>query len=138
MFNKKHLLVPTALVLFGFLGVSGAKADDTDCYTNASLQGSYAIIGTYGSHVAIALGLRHFDGNGTGVITRIVTASNGVKATQMDDLLITGAVVKRGQLIATTLADAQRVPSAIVPGGIFLTRSYTRLPDRPQDPEDNR
>jgi hypothetical protein len=175
MFNKKHSLVPTALVLFGFLGVSGAKADDTDCYTAASLQGSYAIIGTYGSHVAIALGLRHFDGNGnltgtftineptpgsttgartivtgtqvgtytincdgTGVITRIVTASNGVKATQMDDLLITGAVVKRGQLIATTLADAQRVPSAIVPGGIFLTRSYTRLPDRPQDPEDNR
>jgi len=26
------------------------------------------------------------------------------------------------------VADAQRTPAVIVPGGIFLTRTYTRLP----------
>jgi hypothetical protein len=67
--------------------------------------------------------------DGTGVFTRILTASNGVHTTQMDDFLITKATMKDGQLVATALEDAQRTPSAIVPGGIFLTRSYTRRPD---------
>jgi hypothetical protein len=31
--------------------------------------------------------------------------------------------------VATTIVDAQRVPSAIVPGGIFVTHVHTRLPD---------
>jgi hypothetical protein len=120
----------------------------------------------YGANVALALALRHFDGNGnltgtftlnapvagsptgartvitgtqvgtytvncngTGVITRTVLASNGVTATQLDDFLVTRAVTTDGQFLATALADATRVPSAIVPGGIFVTRSYTRLPD---------
>jgi hypothetical protein len=51
----------------------------------------------------------------------------------MDDFVITQATVKDGQLIATALEDAQRTPSVIVSGGIFLTRSYTRL----TDPEDD-
>jgi hypothetical protein len=164
---KPHLFVAMALICgLSVLSPPTAYADD-DCYTLASLQGTYAIIGTYGSHVAIALGLRHFDGNGnmtgtftineptpgstnggrtivtgtqvgtytincdgTGVITRTVMASNGTIATQMDDLLITAAVVKHDHLLATGMADAQQVPSAIVPGGIFLTRAYTRLPDQ--------
>jgi hypothetical protein len=32
-------------------------------------------------------------------------------------------------LIATAFTDAQRTPSALVPGGIFLTRVHTRLPN---------
>lgn len=71
--------------------------------------------------------------NGSGVFTRTLTLANGTTANQMDDFIITGAVVQGGQLIATTIADAQEVPSAIVPGGIFLTRAYTRRPE-PQDP----
>jgi hypothetical protein len=67
--------------------------------------------------------------DGTGVFTRILTASNGVTVTQMDDFVITQARMKDGQLIATALEDVQRTSSAIVPGGIFLTRSYTRRPD---------
>jgi hypothetical protein len=147
-------------------GRTRARRDDTHCYTLASLKGTYATVGTYGTHVAVALGLRQFDGegnltgtftlneptprsttggrtiitgtqmgtytvncDGTGVFTRILTASNGVHTTQMDDFLITKATMKDGQLVATALEDAQRTPSAIVPGGIFLTRSYTRRPD---------
>jgi hypothetical protein len=76
--------------------------------------------------------------DGTGVITRTLTASNGVTATVMDDFIITGAIVIpsqqgpffAGQLLATAVADAQRTPAAVVPGGIFLTRTYTLLPNR--------
>lgn len=56
--------------------------------------------------------------NGTGKITRNLVASNGITATQVDDFIITGAIVNGG-LIATSIADAVEVPSAIVPGGIF-------------------
>ena len=67
--------------------------------------------------------------DGTGTIARTLKASNGVTATLTDDFVITGAVVGfYSQFLATSVADAQRTPSAIVPGGIFLTRTYTRLP----------
>jgi hypothetical protein len=75
--------------------------------------------------------------DGTGVITIMLTTSTGVTATQMYDFIITGAIVQDGfggAIIATAIADAQRTPSAIVPGGIFLSRTYTRLPDRKGPP----
>jgi hypothetical protein len=156
----------TALVFSAFLSVSAAKGD-TQCYTAASVKGTYAVVATYGANVALALALRHFDGagnltgtftlneptpgsttgartiitctqvgtytvncDGTGVIMRTVTASNGVVSHQMDDFVITRAKVRDGgEFVATALEDAQRTPSAIVAGGIFLIRSYTRLPD---------
>lgn len=167
MFNKS-LLVPTVLVCSGFLGVSVAKADDTHCYTLASLKGNYGLVTRYGNdgdHVAEALSVRHFDGNGnlmgtfivnapvvgsptgerrlihgtavgtytmncdgTGVIQRILTTASGT-VTQSEDFLITQAVIKDGQLLATTAVDMSREPSAIVPGGLFVTRTYTRRPD---------
>lgn len=74
--------------------------------------------------------------NGTGVITRTVTA-NGVSTPQLDDFIITGAIVQGyqfinnaivWQLVATTIVDAQETPSTIIPGGIFLTRTWTRMP----------
>jgi hypothetical protein len=164
MFKKKSLLALTALVFLGFVGVSAAQ-EDTHCYTVASLNGTYGVVGDYGAHVAIALATRHFDGkgnltgaftvnapdpasttggrklitgtqmgtytvncDGTGVFTRVLTV-NGVTTNQLDDFVITAAKVKDDQLIATTIEDAQRTPSAIVPGGIFLTRHYTLRPD---------
>jgi hypothetical protein len=47
----------------------------------------------------------------------------------VDDFIITAAIVLGGQLVATSIADAVETPSAIVAGGIFLTRIQTRLPD---------
>jgi hypothetical protein len=167
MFSKKSLFVPAALILTNFLSVPAANAQPT-CYTTASLQGSYAIVATYGANLALALGVEYLDGNGnltrssvinmpvsgsttgertlvptvqtgtytvncsgTGTFTRSITAANGIKSVAVDDFIITGAVATDGTLIATTMADAQRGPSTIVPGGIFLTRSHTRLPNRP-------
>lgn len=156
-----------ALVTLGG-GLSAARADEgTHCYTLASIKGTYAIVGSYTDSIALALGVRHYDGqgnfagtftlnepdptsttggrkivtgtqvgtytvncDGTGTTTRTLTSSTGVVTVQHDDVLITQAKLQDdGQLLATALADAQRVPSAIVAGGVFLFRSYTRRPD---------
>lgn len=166
MFNRRSLFVPATLVSFGLLGMSAAQADDTDCYTNASIKGNYAIVATYSANVALALGVRHFDGegnltgtftlnapvvgsptgartiitgtqkgtytvncDGTGTITRTLTSSTGVVTTQTDNFLITKATERDGHLLATGLEDMQQTPSALVPGGLFVIRSYTRRPD---------
>ena len=68
--------------------------------------------------------------NGTGTITRIVTRSDGTTAGAVDDFIITQASKSPGgPPIATTIVDAQRDPSVILPGGVFVTRVHTRLPD---------
>lgn len=63
--------------------------------------------------------------NGTGTITRLVTRPDGTTAPAADDFVITEAVERDGKLIATTIVDAQRDPSVILPGGVFLTRVHT-------------
>jgi len=76
--------------------------------------------------------------DGTGVINRVVTLSDGTTATQADDFVITAAMVApnvRGpfspwQLIATAVEDAGRIPSPIVSSDLFVTHKQTRLPDR--------
>ena len=65
MFIKKCLFVPTVLIFTSFLGVSTANAQrQPACYTLASLQGTYAIVGNYGSNVAMAMGVEYLDGSG--------------------------------------------------------------------------
>jgi hypothetical protein len=170
MFINKSLFVSAVVIFTSLLGVSAANAQTQNplarkCYTVASLQGSYAVVGTYGGNAAIALATRSYDGNGnlagaaivnepvagsatgartivialqagtytvncngTGQFTRVLTA-NGVQTNQVDDFVITAAAVIGGQLVATTIVDAQQTPSAIIAGGIFLTRVHTRLPD---------
>jgi hypothetical protein len=79
--------------------------------------------------------------DGTGVITRIVTRPDGTKASAVDDFVITRAIASENgrsengrnwphpRAIATTIVDAQRTPSVILSGGVFVTRVHTRLPD---------
>jgi len=70
--------------------------------------------------------------DGTGTLHRMQTnVTTGVTSTNESDIVITGAVVKDGQLIATAIVSAQTTPSAIVPGGVFTSMVYTRLPDQP-------
>jgi hypothetical protein len=64
------------------------------------------------------------------MVNRTTTSSLGIVVTTVDNFAVTGAIVKDGQLIATSITDAQQIPSALVPGGIFLFRNYARLPDR--------
>jgi hypothetical protein len=69
--------------------------------------------------------------NGTGTFTAILTRPDGTIAPAgISDFIITQAIQSPGQPpIATTIADAQRAPSLVVPGNILLTRVHTRLPD---------
>jgi hypothetical protein len=68
--------------------------------------------------------------NGTGTITRLVTKPDGTTAPAVDDFIITEALKAVGRpAIAMTIVDAQRDPSVILPGGVFVTRVHTRLPD---------
>ena len=68
--------------------------------------------------------------NGIGTITRIVTRPDGSTASAIDDFIITAAIKVAGRpSIATTVVDAQRTPAVLIPGGIFLYRTMTRLPN---------
>src|ERR1700736_7016299 len=70
--RTKVLIVAAAIVTWIAFGIPTAKADDdTHCYTVASLKGTYAAVVTYGANVALALALRHLDGQGnlTGTFT---------------------------------------------------------------------
>jgi uncharacterized protein (DUF2342 family) len=58
MFKRKRLFAPAALVCVGLLGMTAARADDAQCYTLASLKGTYAIVTDYGDHIAQALAVR--------------------------------------------------------------------------------
>lgn len=170
MFSKKSLFVPAALIFTSFFGVSAANAQDPTCpYTLASLQGSYAVVNTYGANLALGLQAESLDGkgnltrtgvlnqpkpesttgertvatvsstgtytvncNGTGTITRIVKKPDGTTANAMDDFIITQAIKSpwaSWPSVAATIVDAQRDPSVIIPGGVFVTRVHTRLPD---------
>src|ERR1700730_16057168 len=64
MSRKNNLFVPAVLIFTGFLGASVANAQVARCYTVASLQGNYALVGTYGANVAMGIGTRTYDGNG--------------------------------------------------------------------------
>jgi len=67
--------------------------------------------------------------DGTGVFTRVLTASTGATANQFDDFFITASIEKDGKLIATQITDAVRVPSLLVQPGIFASRIHYRRPD---------
>jgi hypothetical protein len=67
--------------------------------------------------------------DGSGTLHKLVVTSTGVHVRSHDHFTITGAEWINGQLIGTAIDEAQDTPSAIVPGGVFLTRHITRLPD---------
>jgi hypothetical protein len=165
-FNHPHVRLAALSLVVGLLTTSSVLADESRCYTTESVEGSWAVLATYGANVALAMGKRSVGENGqftgtfllngptagsptgartittgtqvgtyvvncdgTGTIVRTLTASNGVVTTQTDDFVITRAADIHGVLVATEIADAVEVPSALVPGGIFVRRVHTRLPD---------
>lgn len=169
MQSKKKLFVPAAFVFAAFISVSTASAQDSACpYTLASLQGTYAVVLTYGANIAAGFQIEKLDGkgnvtrtgpinqpvvgsetgqrsiapttsvgtytvncDGTGVITRVVTQTSGTSTPTVDDFMITAAERRPGYgvMMATKIHDMQRTPSSVVPGGIFVTRIHSRLPD---------
>jgi hypothetical protein len=71
------------------------------------------------------------DGSGTFVKTTVSSAGT-TAGPSTDDFVITKAVVKNGQFVATEIVDAQRTASTLAAqSGLFVTRVHKRLPDRP-------
>lgn len=175
MFKRTGLFIGQMFALVMLVQVSVAYAHDgDDCYTVSSIQGSWAVVTTFGANFAKALGTRTVDENGaftgtalinapanttspgavsflswtglrmishvtqmgsfttvncdgTGQITRTLTASTGTTQ-QIDDFVITRGVVDHGRRIATEIQDVQEVPSAATQGSFFVTRVHTRQP----------
>jgi hypothetical protein len=176
MLNKKSWFLPAVVTSISFLGLSALRAEPPappQCYTIASLQGSYALIGNYAGGIGMAMAVEFIDGqgnmtrqatvnqplagsttgertlsstmstgtytincDGTGTLHRMQTnVTTGVTSSNDSNIVITGAVVKNGRLIATSIVSAQTTPSAIVPGGVFTSMVYTRTPDRVGPPQ---
>lgn len=68
--------------------------------------------------------------NGTGMIHLTITLPNGATAEATEDSVITKAEITDGTPVATEIVDAQEQPSTVIPGGIFVTHTYTLRPSR--------
>ncbi len=64
MFNSKSWIMPVTALLCSFLGAATASAQSTACYTRESLQGSWALLTTYGSNVGYAVAQGTLDAEG--------------------------------------------------------------------------
>lgn len=69
------------------------------------------------------------NGDGTGVMYLSITLPNGTVADATEDFVITKAKLRNHVLIATEVIDAQEQPSTVIPGGVFVTHTYTRRPE---------
>lgn len=107
------------------MGVYTLNAPTTGSTTGARTISTGTQLGTYTVNC-----------DGTGTFTRVLKSSTGVMTTQTDNFVITGAVIQGGGVdsyyLATSLIDAQTTPSALASGGLFVTRTYTRVPDSAQ------
>src|SRR5579872_2628623 len=78
-FRRKQRLLQAACIIAGIVGASTAKAQNSGCYTLASLQGSYAIVNSYAGNVASGLQVESFDGRGnlasTGIVNQLTAGS---------------------------------------------------------------
>ena len=63
MFNKR-LFAPAAILFACLAGEFRASAQSTMCYTVESLEGTFTVIGTYASNLAIAFSVREHDASG--------------------------------------------------------------------------
>jgi hypothetical protein len=64
--------------------------------------------------------------DGTGFDAFTATLPDGSTVERTEDYVITKTEVSGGELIATEMVAAVREASAVVPGGVFLTHTYTR------------
>lgn len=57
-------LLCLAVLAFGLLFLGEAQAGQSRPFTNASLYGQYALVGTGGDHAAASIGIENYDGQG--------------------------------------------------------------------------
>ena len=122
------------------LGLQSQYLDGTGNVTRTGVLNQPVVGSTTGDRTVApvsAKGTYTVNCDGTGTMTRLVTRPDGTSASAVDDFIVTAATLTLNgangwQFVATTIVDAQRDPSVILPGGVFVTRVHTRLPDRDQ------
>ncbi len=67
--------------------------------------------------------------DGTGALYLTLALPGGKTANAVEDFVITRAKVVDGAPVATEFIDAQEESSHVIPGGVFVTHTYTRRPD---------
>lgn len=148
MFSNRRMFAPAALILSSFCAASAAKSEPPACFTLASLQGSYAVIGNYGANVAMALGAEYFDGNGnltrnaivnkptagstTGARTLVTTTNTGTYVVNCDGTgTFTRVVTQVASGTMSTVMDDFVITAAVVKDGRLIA---TTIVDAQQTP----
>ncbi len=101
---------------------------------HGNLKGS-AIVnqpGANGARIIVSIrftGTYTVNGNGTGRMSLTIFLSDGNTAKATEDFVVTRGKLREGMPVATEIVDAQEQPSAVIPGGVFVTHTYTRRPE---------
>lgn len=90
-------------------GVNGSRE-----IVNVTVEGTYSV-----------------NANGTGTIQFVVTFPDGRTADVTEDFVITRSERRGRSLLATSIFEAQRQPSVVISGTVFVVHTLTRLPDAP-------
>ncbi len=67
--------------------------------------------------------------NGTGKFHLTLALPGGNTADAVEDFVITKIRLVNGTPVATEIVDAQEEASHVIPGGVFVSHTYTRRPD---------
>lgn len=112
-----------------------ARALGTHIYDGlGNLTGS-AIVnqpGPNGTRIIVSIGITGtytVNPDGTGTMNLTINLPNGSTATATEDFVITKAKMNGRTPLATEVVDAQEQPSTVIPGGVFVTHTYTRRPE---------
>lgn len=87
--------------------------------------------GPNGTRVIVSItfaGTYAVNSDGTGTISLTINLPNGATANATEDFVVTKSEVRGGIPIATEIVDAQEQPSTVIPGGVFVTHTYTLRP----------
>ncbi len=116
-------------------GANVARALGTQVFDgHGNLNGS-AIVnqpGANGARIIVSItftGSYTVNSNGTGTMSLSIILPGGRTANAKEDFVITRANIREGVPLATEIVDAQEQPSTVIPGGVFVTHTYTRRPN---------
>ena len=147
MFTNKPKLLSAAAIAAFLLGAGAASAADPQCFTLASLQGNYAVVGNFGSNVAMALAAQNLDGNGnltrsaivnqpttgstTGARTLTATRNTGTYTVNCDGTGVITRVVTQASGATSTVVDDFMITDAVMKHGIPVATTIVSAQQTP-------
>ena len=147
MFTIKRSHIWRSLIFAAFFAATAASAQNVQCYDLSSLQGSYAVIGTYGANAAMALAVQYLDGNGnltrsatvnqpmagstTGARTLTTTTNTGTYVVNCDGTGTLTRVVIQANGASSTVVDDFVITGAILKGRHLIATTIVSAQQTP-------